>query len=151
MMSVALSHIVYASSDGGRLEVDDLRKILHSAQKYNAENSITGLLVHSMGSFFQVLEGESESVISTFTRILADPRHSNVVRIIEEPIAKRDFGEWRMGFLDIEESELRSMKGVGDALPPDGTLADLPAGRAKKLLAAFATGRWRGRLKSSVP
>jgi Sensors of blue-light using FAD len=101
------------------------------------------MLLYTAGSFFQVLEGES-TVLDTLLQIIAaDPRHKNVTKIIDEPISQRDFADWTMGFSEMNLSEMQQIDGVSDFLNDGGSLIDLPAGRAKKLLAAFAGGRWR--------
>jgi len=81
-----------------------------------------------------------------FAIISSDPRHLKVTKIIQEPIAKRAFGDWTMGFTDVDESELESITGFSDFFQNGNSLTSLLSGRAKKLVSAFAEGRWRARL-----
>ncbi|MDZ7754702.1 MAG: BLUF domain-containing protein [Gammaproteobacteria bacterium] len=95
------------------------------------------------GDFFQVLEGEHEVVAKLFDRIAADPRHGNTVKIIEEPIEKRNFGEWSMGYAKVSRDALRGIEGLNDFFSAGRSYTALDQGRAKELLRAFREGRWR--------
>jgi hypothetical protein len=149
MESIKLNHLIYTSSAASGIGAKDLKTILEAARKKNARLSITGMLLHTSGSFFQVLEGEESTLRDIFATISADPRHHNVTMIIHEPIAKRAFGDWKMGFSELTTSELESITGVSDFFQNGDSLNDLLSGRAKKLIAAFAQGRWRTRLGST--
>ena len=108
------------------------------------------MLLYISGSFFQVLEGDEVTLEKLFAHISLDPRHKNVTKIIQEPIAQRDFGDWTMGFSDGNPSELKMIEGLNDFFRQGNSLTTLEAGRAKKLLSAFAQGRWRARLKGDA-
>jgi hypothetical protein len=145
-----LKHLIYTSVAMPGFVPADLRRILQVARHANAQRSITGMLIYSDNSFFQVLEGDEATVDALFTTIAADPHHKRVTMIIQEPIAKRDFSDWTMGFVEIEATELTTIEGLNDFFGQGRSLADLPVGRAKKLLSAFAAGRWRARLAEST-
>jgi hypothetical protein len=66
-----------------------------------------------------------------------------VTQIIREPIAKRSFGEWSMGFTAIERSDAQQLVGENDFFGSSACLEQINPGRAKKLLKAFGAGRWR--------
>jgi hypothetical protein len=59
------------------------------------------MLLYVDGSFIQVLEGEPDAVQETYTRILADSRHHQVYKLLDEPITVRDFPDWSMGLRDL--------------------------------------------------
>ena len=143
MNTPALSHIIYASSASPGFDEAELVPLLEASRIKNARLEITGMLLYTSGSFFQVIEGEAAVLDQLLRTITADPRHKNVTKIIEEPIAERDFEDWTMGFSEISISDLNLIDGFGDYFREGDTFGDLPAGRAKKLLAAFAGGRWR--------
>ena len=107
------------------------------------------MLLYTEGSFFQVLEGESEKVGSLLEIIKRDERHTKVTVIIREPIAKRSFGDWTMGYADITPQEADTIVGANDFFGKGESFAQLSQGRAKKLLAAFKQGRWRTRLTNT--
>lgn len=93
-----------------------------------------------------MLEGDEANVLNLFTIIAADRRHTDVIKIIHEPIPRRAFSEWTMGFAEIARSELTQIDGLNDFFEQGAVLTNLPPGRAKKLLSAFAQGRWRARV-----
>lgn len=141
-----LTHLIYCSAAIPEPTPAGLRAILEAAQRRNAQRSVTGMLLYTSGSFFQVLEGEETTITELFALIVADRRHRNATIIIREPIARRAFGDWTMAFAEIGASELAHIEGMNDFFPGDD-LAKLQPGRASKLLAAFAQGRWRARLR----
>lgn len=149
MNPIHLTHIIYTSTAATEFDPAALDGILQRARRTNAERSVTGMLLYTAGSFFQVLEGEEATLAEMFARIAADPRHRGVTKIIEEPIAQRAFGDWTMGYLEVTSSDLESIEGFSDFFQQGNSLVDLPPGRAKKLLTAFAQGRWRAQLKGS--
>jgi hypothetical protein len=142
-----LMHLIYTSAATARFNASDLKKILQAARNINAKRSVTGMLLHTAGTFFQVLEGEETTLKELFAKIASDPRHAAVTEIIREPIAQRAFGDWTMGFTDVDPSELETIEGLSDFFKQGNSLTNLKPGRARKLLSAFAQGRWRGRLK----
>ena len=147
MDSVKLTHLIYPSAAAAGFDTAQLRAILQVARRKNAQRAITGMLLYTAGSFFQVLEGEKTALEELFVIIAADPCHRNVTKIIHEPIAQRTFGDWSMGFSAPEPSELSSIEGFNDFFQQGISLTNLQAGRAKKLLQAFAQNRWRSRLE----
>jgi hypothetical protein len=46
--------------------------------------------------YLQVLEGSVEAVGHIYERIAADPRHTGVVVVRDEVVARRSFGGWGM-------------------------------------------------------
>jgi len=107
-------------------------------------------LLYTKGSFFQVLEGEPAVVDATFDRITRDPRHDKITVIIREPIAERSFEDWSMGYAALAQEELRLIVGRNDFFTDGNCYTSLGNGRAKKLLRAFAMGRWRAQLDASA-
>ena len=115
------------------------------ARRNNAALGVTGMLLHDRGSFFQVLEGPAATVDALYARIAADARHAEIVRIIHEPVARRSFGQWSMGFVQADDELLRSVEGANDFFRGGTALSAIDSGRARKLLQAFGAGRWRRR------
>jgi Sensors of blue-light using FAD len=138
-----LSHLIYASSADSKMGDAELRAILDRARTVNSQLDITGILLHTEGSYFQVLEGDAEAIDSLYAKIAHDKRHTNVVLIVREPIASRAFADWSMGFASVTSKDVAGIIGVNDFFQKKSCFYELSAGRAKKLLAAFADGRWR--------
>jgi hypothetical protein len=126
-----------------------LADLLRQARRNNERAGLTGMLLYTQGSFFQVLEGAPEAVDRVFGTIAADPRHMGAVTIIRERIARRAFGEWSMGYVTATSGELVAA-GLNDFFAQASCFDHLDEGRAKKLLAAFRGGRWRARPSSRV-
>ena len=66
--------------------------------------------------------------------------------IIREVISTRAFESWTMGFVEASAGDLDAMTGLHEAPLDRVSLVDVQPGRARKLLEAFAKGRWRTRL-----
>jgi blue light- and temperature-responsive anti-repressor len=148
-----LIHLIYSSAATKRFETPDLVHLLGGARANNARLGITGMLLFENGSFFQILEGTATAVDQLYKDIIEkDPRHEKVVTIIREPIAKRAFGEWTMGFSQVSAGELDEIVGANDFFQGGSSFSEINPGRAKKLLAAFREGRWRSKIKyTSLP
>jgi hypothetical protein len=140
-----LEHIIYASAATQTFGAQQLVELLQKSRASNELHGLTGMLLHSDadGSFFQVLEGEPEAIDELYQKILLDKRHSHLTLIIREPITERSFGGWTMGFSSVSPDKLRKVPGLNDFFRKGSSFSDLDAGRAKKLLSAFAQGRWR--------
>jgi hypothetical protein len=137
-----LIHCIYASAATDAFAEYEIPQLLEKARAANEILGITGMLLYIEGSFFQVLEGEPEQVDEVYRSISQDSRHAQVTVIIREPIARRSFGAWTMGFATLGREEAGDLLGQNDFFAHGRCLADLPSGRAKKLLGAFRSGRW---------
>lgn len=138
-----LTHLIYASSATSALEPNELSEILRVSRRNNERDGVTGMLLYTDGSFFQVLEGAPDVVDRVFARIDSDPRHRAVITIIHERIQRRAFGAWSMGFAELDIGELNEISGGNDFFSAAKCFDALGAGRAKKLLTAFREKRWR--------
>ncbi|RYF03002.1 MAG: BLUF domain-containing protein [Oxalobacteraceae bacterium] len=88
-----LRQILYHSWAVGR---PDLDSILAVSKRNNGIDGITGILLCDGRSYLQVLEGPQDSVTTTYERICADPRHSDITIISDQLIEQRDFAYWSM-------------------------------------------------------
>ena len=94
----SLIHLIYCSAATKPFQDSELVDLLDGARFINDRLGITGMLLYDQGSFFQILEGPPKDVDQLYTEITKDKRHAKVVTIIREPIAKRSFADWTMGF-----------------------------------------------------
>lgn len=101
--------LAYISAAAPSVGEKDLSRILKSAQKNNASNAITGILMFHNHQFLQVLEGPKDAVEACFARIKADGRHRSIIKLFDEPADERCFGEWSMAVFGLAncESSLR--------------------------------------------
>jgi hypothetical protein len=142
-----LVHCVYCSaSTKMSLSSMELESLLAECRRSNSAANITGILLYQNGSFFQVLEGERDTVEPLFHKIGLDKRHHHTKKIIFEPIATRSFAAWTMGFPKITSKELATIPGLNDFFHHGTSYVELGEGRAKSLLAAFKEGKWRASL-----
>ena len=67
------------------------------------------MLIYFEGTFIQVLEGEEEVVNAMLMKIASDKRHKNLTVVHDEPIQKREFGNWEMAFRALDDKTLRML------------------------------------------
>jgi hypothetical protein len=138
-----LYHLIYASKATREFSKQDILDLLAKAREYNHDLNVHGMLLYDAGSFFQILEGEKDVLLDLFERISKDTRHTDIVRIIFEAIPSMSFPDWSMGYAEATRNELQEIDGMNDFFSGQTCLADIDSGRARKLLNAFAAGRWR--------
>jgi Sensors of blue-light using FAD len=137
-----LMHCIYASAATRHFETAELTALLQAARKHNDGAGLTGMLLFTEGSFFQVLEGVPAAVEALYARIELDKRHEHVTKIVAEAIPLRSFAHWTMGFSQVSRDELALISGTNDFFSGSSCFLGLDSGRAKKLLSAFREGRW---------
>jgi len=93
-----LQRLLYISTARQPLTQDEIDEILRTSRRNNAAVAVTGLLVVGGRRFMQALEGPTEAVERVYQRICADPRHFAVVMLNREPIERRRFDDWAMGY-----------------------------------------------------
>ncbi|MEP6894740.1 MAG: BLUF domain-containing protein [Chloroflexota bacterium] len=145
-----LIHLIYVSTAIREFSAEDLLQLLYQSRAKNACLGLTGMLLYTENNFFQILEGEPAVVDELFHTISQDERHMKTITIIREPISKRSFGEWTMGFAAVTSADLQDMTGLNDFFGDGSSFAQLSTGRAKKLLNAFKDGRWRSKLNVPI-
>ncbi len=109
-----LYHIAYVSFSTKELSEHELEELLKVIRRKNEKNGVTGLLLYNDRSFIQVIEGEQEALIKLYNQINKDPRHENIVTLLEEPIKKRAFPDWSMGFRIINNKQAAQIPGYSE-------------------------------------
>jgi hypothetical protein len=79
----SLIHLIYASVATQAFGKAQLTELLQQARGTNERLGLTGMLLHSDGSFFQVLEGEPVVVDQIYQKIRLDKRHGQFKMIIK--------------------------------------------------------------------
>jgi uncharacterized membrane protein (DUF373 family) len=139
--------LTYASTAIKDFSPENLLALLKTCRTNNAANNITGILIYSHGTFFQVLEGDEATVDSTFEIIKNDKRHKDVTVIEKLPITERAFPYWSMGFEKLEGEELAGMEDLNKFFERDFT----PAGFAShKYIAGPLLAHLRSKLVKHV-
>ncbi len=147
----SLIQLIYSSAAMYDFSQEDVIDLLAKARENNSSLNVTGMLLYTERSFFQILEGEPDVVDALFEKIGQDKRHTKVVTIIRETIPKRSFGEWTMGYANVTSQEVEQLVGMNDFFSYASCFSEVDQGRAKKLLTAFKEGRWRTKVRNSEP
>ena len=131
--------LVYVSSATRPFSGEDLRVLLKTCRKNNAELGVTGMLLYKDGNFMQALEGDEGAVRGLYERIAADPRHGGEITLQQGFAEGRQFSDWSMGFRDLDSPEARSDPGYSEFLNAPLTGREFSGGpsRAQKLLITF--------------
>ena len=94
-----LHQLVYISQAVKAFSTDELMTILKTAHKFNQQSNISGALFYNQDLFFQVIEGEKNTLnVLFFNHIKKDTRHTHIHCFLERPIEKRTFPHWNMAF-----------------------------------------------------
>ena len=119
--------LTYASSAVTEFEPEELLLLLKNCKRNNSARNITGILLYTNRTFFQVLEGDETSVDQLYATIKKDPRHQNCTVLERQEITERAFPYWSMGFENINPKELHKMEGLQDFFEKDFTPTGLAA------------------------
>lgn len=138
-----LTRLVYASAATTPFTPDRLNELLALARRRNAAAGVTGMLLYLNGSFFQVLEGPTGVLDGLFATISADPRHDRVRLLLQEPVERREFGDWSMGLARLDAEQIGAVEGLNDFFANGRSLVELEPGAVTELLIGFRGGRWR--------
>ena len=139
MVSTDLIYIVYVSAATRSFSDDDLAALLASFRQNNVHMGITGMLLYCDGQFIQVLEGPRAIVERLYDRIEQDPRHSTVLKLLEQPIKERCFPEWSMGFHTFSASELVQVEGYHSFKESLNTKGQVSASQARVIFSLLDT------------
>lgn len=138
-----LFHCIYTSVATRPLGAAEIANLVKHSRVSNASHNLTGILLHVGKTFFQVLEGEADAIEALYAKILVDPRHTRITRIIFEPIPRRYFEDSSMSLAVLSPEILSELIEDPNPAQTEQLLAGLDEGRAKRLLRAFSDGRWR--------
>lgn len=135
---MGLISLIYVSIETRPMTPQDITAILEKAREFNAKENITGMLLYRNGYFIQALEGEEDRVRALYDKIKRDERHANVLMIYDKPIQERSFGNWSMGFRDLDGLDPSTLEGYTDFLnePMNPNLVG-NSSRAKSFLELF--------------
>lgn len=106
-----MHYLVYVSSAIKPFSTEELVELLKKARARNSQLDITGMLLYKDGNFIQILEGEKAAVEQLYSEISSDSRHRDTIVIDEGDLPQRQFGEWAMGFRNLDDPELKSVPG----------------------------------------
>ena len=114
-----LKTLTYTSWARAGLRPDEVDTILSSAKINNPLDGITGVLIFNGTAFMQILEGSEEAIDGLTSRLVSDPRHSNMSIRDRRLIEKRSFPNWSMAYLRLETGEFQGQDEIVKALSRD--------------------------------
>ena len=98
-----LVRLLYASRAVDKISQEVMLEILSQSKANNPLIGITGVLCSSGLIFLQALEGGRMEVNALYNLIAADPRHNDVVILSYQEISERNFANWSMGLVNLEQ------------------------------------------------
>ncbi len=136
-----LYHLGYVSTETNPFSSANLVELLENARRVNSERNVTGLLLYREGSFFQILEGSEADVKRTFAEIERDPRHHSVQILFDGATDEREFSDWQMGFMNLDDVEVETLIGFSNFLNRDAQPREFleNLSRGKRLALMFRT------------
>ncbi|WP_430400504.1 BLUF domain-containing protein [Flavobacterium sp.] len=120
-----MHRIIYLSSAIELFTDEEINLLLQKSRFNNAQKNITGLLLYSEGNFIQILEGNKDEIQNTFEKIKLDNRHKNIITVINEPIKKRTFSDWKMGYSLVDPTFLNNHPEINPFRFKNNTSIDL--------------------------
>ena len=91
----------YISNFARDLRKDSINELIDFVKEHNTKNNITGLLILKNKHFFQILEGDSEQIDRLFNKIKIDPRHKNIITLLDTKIEGKIFNDYNGGKFEI--------------------------------------------------
>jgi hypothetical protein len=116
-----LISLLYVSTAVKLMSNEELLELLHVSHKNNASKNLTGMLVYKGGNFMQVLEGPEEDVMNAFQKIEQDERHKDVLILLKEPIVERQFADWKMAFVNMDDESIKNEPAFSEFLQDEFT------------------------------
>ena len=141
-----MKRIIYCSQATYDVAPEELVTLLEISRRNNESAGLSGMLLYSSQSFLQVLEGDPAALATTYDRIRADDRHTNLRLLLEAEVSAPLFPDWTMGFEHVDDEDLADeLDGFTAAIEYPLVNPDLVtnAGVAVTLLKLYAKNRTR--------
>ncbi len=137
-----LIQVIYASAATTPFTPEALRILLAKSRARNSLYRVSGVLLYHEGSILQVLEGPEDAVDRILASVTKDPRHNRLRYLSRVQIAKREFENWSMGFIDLKEPGFSRPQGYLDYRAMVRAMDQSPT-HARKMLRFFQEGLYR--------
>ena len=100
-----MKRIKYVSEFSRALEPEDIEVLEEQCIRNNQKIGVTGVLMVSGNLFFQVIEGPEQKVDMLYENILADDRHTRILKLADErDVKERLFPDWAMKVVSLDRS-----------------------------------------------
>lgn len=100
-----LIRLLYVSRAVGPQTTTVTASILAIAHAANRAQGISGVLCQGQGLYLQVVEGERRAVNRLYTKLVADPRHTDIELLQLEEITERRFAQWSMAHVLLRDDD----------------------------------------------
>lgn len=104
-MNFIISYISTACQHATESVVNDL---LVFVEHENNRKKVSGILIYADGTFFQIIEGEESIIKPLFNKILKDPRHQHIIKLLDKPSSQVSFTKYHSSFTSIHSTRSRS-------------------------------------------
>lgn len=99
-----MKRITYISRLAESLTLEEVEAISTISGENNRQYNITGLLVYFEKMFFQIIEGDDQTVDQLYLKIGKDPRHTDILRLkTEYDVGERLFPSWSMKTINLDQ------------------------------------------------
>lgn len=98
-----LVSMTYASRANSDVSANDFNEILQQAQRNNAANGITGMLIFNKDYFLQTIEGPRAQINRLLYSLIADQRHHDLQLIETCELKHRLWAKWSMNYASPTE------------------------------------------------
>ena len=114
--------LTYMSTATAPFDMEARKLLLKESRENNHAAGLSGMLLYAEGHFIQTLEGPAESVDATYRRISRDSRHRDHIVALRDDVAERMFGDWSMGFEELDLHEVGRLAGYNDFMSASSEL-----------------------------
>jgi hypothetical protein len=97
--------ICYVSKASLDLTNDDIEELFDFTATTNSKLNVSGMLLHSLGNFFQVLEGEESHLLNLYEKIKEDFRHRDIYEVYNKKTNQPVFTNYDSKFDIVKTSE----------------------------------------------
>ena len=113
-----MRRLAYHSRASDPVSYAEAANIAAEASRNNALNAIFSLLLLRDGRFFQMLEGDAVALDELYARLLRDPRHRDLVIVLNERIEAPAFHSFAMPLFGEEDGD-RLLARLGEESVPE--------------------------------
>ena len=100
---MSLVRLVYCSTATSAVNPESVCEIYQVARENNAAHALTGMLCFDTKYFLQVIEGDRLILNTLYKKIAVDKRHEHLVILQYCDICTRDFYDWNMGYVSLQD------------------------------------------------
>lgn len=119
---VSMKRVTYISRFSRPLTGEEIQEIAEVSIRNNQKDGLTGILFSYKDVFYQIIEGPSGPLDARLEKIFADGRHRDLfVLKVETDVLERDYQDWAMKTVILDESQDFLMRPVSEML---GSITD---------------------------